>query len=488
MSKEIESVAASLFDKIRSRFTNVTLGDERAKATQDPEKARFFNFTYTNDAGAEFGKVTISLIDETSLKVYFGQNISGDMDREQRKEWYLFLRNLRQFAKRNLLTFDTRDINKSNLELQDVKQQAKADDVYDATDVTSMNESRLYGTSRNSYADIDECRLLIKHDGLVSDEVRGARSRKIRDIFIETPIGERLHVPFKNLHGARAMCRHVNEGGQMHDEIGECIANMVQEMSSMSHFVRATKHRQFEDQETAGMAQAATKHYLQLKNNLRHLASKRHYQQFVETFLPAENPLEDIDIDALRERFVKKIYDDRFTEALPVVYRAYKKYKTESAQQLGSELEEWADDVYESTWAEPDNDDKIRALQELLKSPLLVGIDGIDAQTKIQPIIGDDDLNAAIYDMSRDQGPDADATSLIKAWLEQNDPKVFSELQRSLEKTGRDSQTNFPQPTSPQQAHGDEYGETPAHPNVSNMAYEDADPLDFIRSLAGLVK
>jgi len=124
MSKEIESISSALFDKIRSRFPNVTLGDEKAKAESDPTKARFFNFTYTGEDGAEFGKVTISLIDETSLKVYFGQNISGEMDREQRKEWYEFLRNLRQFAKRNLLTFDTRDINKCNLALQDVNQQS----------------------------------------------------------------------------------------------------------------------------------------------------------------------------------------------------------------------------------------------------------------------------------------------------------------------------------------------------------------------------
>ena len=66
MSKEIESVATALFDKVRSRFENVTLGDEKAKATTDPEKARFFNFTYSDPTGAQFGTVTISLIDETS--------------------------------------------------------------------------------------------------------------------------------------------------------------------------------------------------------------------------------------------------------------------------------------------------------------------------------------------------------------------------------------------------------------------------------------
>ena len=67
MSKEIESIASALFDRIRSRFTNVTLGDETAKACSDPEKARFFNFTYTGQDGAEFGKVTVSLIDETTV-------------------------------------------------------------------------------------------------------------------------------------------------------------------------------------------------------------------------------------------------------------------------------------------------------------------------------------------------------------------------------------------------------------------------------------
>ena len=59
MAKEIESISAALFDKIRSRFTNITLGDESAKACSDPAKARFFNFTYAGQDGAEFGKVTI---------------------------------------------------------------------------------------------------------------------------------------------------------------------------------------------------------------------------------------------------------------------------------------------------------------------------------------------------------------------------------------------------------------------------------------------
>jgi hypothetical protein len=471
MSKEIESISTSLFDKIRSRFTNVTLGDEKAKACTDPSDARFFNFVYTGKDSAEFGTVTISLIDETSLKVYFGQNISGEMDREQRKEWYEFLRNLRQFAKRNLLTFDTRDINKSNLQLQDIKQQAKTDDVATSNEI-AVTESRLHGTSRSSFGEVGGTRLRIHHDGLVSDEVRGDRARKIKEIFVETEKGERFLLPFKNLHGARAIAQHLNHGGDIRDERATHICELVKEMGAMQHFVRGTKKRQFEDQETADMTRAAVHHYDQVKRTLRQMRGARGYRNYFETFSPAENPLEDIDVDALKERFVKKVYDERFTDALPFVYSAYKKQQA-SAGRAGSELEEWANEVAgsvtESTWSRPDSADKIRALVELLKSSVMCGIDGIDAQTKIEPIIGDDDLNDEIFDLSQSQGPDADCRPLIKAWLVQTMPEVLKQLEFG-KKNSQDSQTNWTQPTSPKQDNH-EYGSQSSGANFDNIAY-----------------
>ena len=495
MSKEIESVASALFDKIRSRFPGITLGDEKAKATSDPENARFFNFTYAGKDGAQFGTVTISLIDETSLKVYFGQNISGEMDREQRQEWYTFLRNLRQFAKRNLLTFDTRDINKSNLELQDIKQQAKTDDVATVSDI-AVTESKLYGTPGrpyNSFADKGATKILIRHQAKVDEEVRGSRSRKIQEIFLETERGERFLLNHTNLHGAYAMAEHLNAGGSMYDEIAEHINGLVTEMASMKHFVRSTKHRQFEDEETADMTRAAVHHYDKIKRTLRMMRGARGYRSYFETFSPAENPLEDIDVDALRERFVKKVYDDRFTEALPIVYKAYKKYKAEAAGQLGDELAEWAEDIAESAW--DDDTDQVDAIIEFLKTACPLGIDGIDASTeldKLVPLFGPeikDELADTFATLAGPggPGPDHDATTEIKAWLQNHKPELYSQVQQALASTGRDQQTNFAQPTSPKQDNH-EYGSQPSHPNVSNVTREDSDPLMFIRSLAGLAK
>lgn len=483
MSKEIESISAALFDKIRSRFTNVTLGDENAKAATDPAEARFFNFTYTGADGAEFGTVTISLIDETTLKVYFGQNISGEMDREQRQEWYEFLRGLRKFAKRNLLTFDTRDINKSNLDLKDVKQQAKSDDTFTTNDI-QVTESKLYGTPGrpyNSFADKGATKILIRHADKVNDEVRGSRARKIQEIFLETERGERFLLPHTNLHGAYAMAENLNDGGTIYDERAKHIDSLVAEMAAMKHFVRSTKHRQFEDSETADMTRSAVHHYDQQKRTLRRMRGARGYRSYFETWIPDVETDDQVDVDALRERFVKKIYDDRFTEALPIVFKAYKKYKSEAAVQLGDELSEWADEVTEA-WAKPDNADKVRALQELLKTPLTVGIDGIDAVSTLDQLIGDDDLHDEIYHLANGQGPDADARPLLKSWLNDNMPDVLSSLQFGPNNAD-DATTAQKLPVSPQQAEPhDRYGAT----TMDEPVVEDA--LDFIRSLAGLRK
>ena len=73
--KAIEKISAELFDKLKSRFENVSLGDKEANDTDDPEEARFFNFDYVID-GKSHGNITISIIDERSLKIYFSKNIS----------------------------------------------------------------------------------------------------------------------------------------------------------------------------------------------------------------------------------------------------------------------------------------------------------------------------------------------------------------------------------------------------------------------------
>ena len=139
MSIQIDKIANDLFEKIRSRFEDISLGDEKAKSTQKPENARFFNFDYIAD-GENFGNVTISLIDELSLKIYFSKNISENLNEHQRKHWYDFLKELRYFAKRSSLNFEPRDITRNTLKHRDIQQLSKDDDTYSRDDI-ALGES-----------------------------------------------------------------------------------------------------------------------------------------------------------------------------------------------------------------------------------------------------------------------------------------------------------------------------------------------------------
>ena len=333
MSREIEKIAEDLFEKIRSRFENVSLGNESAKSTPNPEEARFFNFDYISKDGENFGNITISLIDENSLKIYFSRNISEKLDDIQRKEWYDFLQELRYFAKRNLLTFDTRDISRSNLHIKDLKQVSKSDSTLDVKDVT-VTESRMYGTPMTSFENVGSARIRVLHTESVNSEVRGSRARHINAIYVENDQGERFRMQHNKLSGARAMARHIAEGGMPYDEVGQHLNSMVQEMSELGRFVRSMRNRTFEDSTATGMVEAATSYYQGMHRQLNHLKGPKAYKSFVENFEPQAQQLDEVDVNEMKEKFVKKIFDDRMTAALPLVHKAYKLHEQAQQKQI----------------------------------------------------------------------------------------------------------------------------------------------------------
>ena len=507
--RELENIAAELFDKIRTRFDKVRLGDEKSKATTDPEKARFFNFDYTVD-GNKIGNITISLIDDASFKIYYGKNIVDDLkaldqergdddgvkdidDKNEEEKWYGFLRGLRKFAKRNLLSFDTRDITKSNLEIKDVKQQAKADSTLDKDDLDiNVNESRMFGTSRSSYQECGPVKIIVRHSDHVDEEKRGARTRNVESVFVETHLGERFLLPFKNLHGARAMAQHCSQGGRIDDELGESITQMVTEMDAMRHFVREANRRQFEDAETGEMANAAVRHYTELKNKLRHIGGRRGYAHYKECYMPEGDVLDEVDMDGLRERFVKKIYNEKFDEALPYVYRAYARQKQMENNLMAEEFESWANTMTEGSWALPDADGESQELDKLMSKPLPVGVDAQNATGELYDIIGDDELFDRLADFADSQGDaadDADCRSVVIEWLRQNNYTALADKYNQLY-TQNDAplQAQDAQNQADAAAGQDTTGAPAGAPaQASPMAVsESEDPLQFMRKLAGL--
>ena len=353
--REINKIAEGLFEKVRDRFEDVSLGDENAKATSKPENARFFNFDYVVD-GHNHGNITISIIDENSLKVYFSKNITDDLSPHEKKHWYAFLKELREFARRNLLSFDPRDITRNTLKHRDVQHLSKADDTYSKDDVVA--ESRLYGTSRSSYENEGPVKIIVRHTDHINPESRGARTRKIGAVFLETQDGERRKLPYNNLRYARAMARHISEGGLMEDEFGQHITELATECAKLRPFKNSMVRRVFEDDETQQMAEAAFEYHGLLNNTLKRIGGRKGYANCKEQFVATSTsyiPEEEFDAQAMRKRFEKRTFNDKLEDALPLVQKAYKMKKE---NKFAEQVESWANNVAES-WEEKDLDEDI---------------------------------------------------------------------------------------------------------------------------------
>ena len=253
-----------LFNKIRSQFSNIQIGDESGVPTADPSAAVFFEFEFKEDADT-YGAVSISLADGENMKVFYNRNLVDKIDEDSRDEWYAFLKELKDFAIEHQLRFDARDITKSNLTKQDYKNMADtnatvntdemSEEVNRITTLAGVNELNqdpkpfkpmregLTGTAKRSYENLDKTRLIIRHSGKVDETIPGSRSRRIDSLYIENEDGERFKYPLTHLAGARAMMRHVANGGRPHDEFGQHIVKTSENIAQLNSFSRYVSHK-----------------------------------------------------------------------------------------------------------------------------------------------------------------------------------------------------------------------------------------------------
>ena len=68
----LDKIAEELFNKIRGRYPKITIGDEASTITNVPEKARFFDFEFSNG-----NKVKVTL-DEKSLTMLYNNDLLTD--------------------------------------------------------------------------------------------------------------------------------------------------------------------------------------------------------------------------------------------------------------------------------------------------------------------------------------------------------------------------------------------------------------------------
>ena len=317
---EIDQTAEELFFKLRNRFPKINMGDSDGKATTSPKDTRFFNFEYDHE-GVPYGEITCSLVDSAGLKVYFSQDITEEMDEEHQEYWFAFLRELRKFAKTNLLTFDVRDINKQGLNQADINFSTNYH-----KDKSDVNESKITWQRRGRYSEGNQnnVRIHVIHKNKLEENPNN-RLNQVEKIYLVNENNERFLLPFTSVMGAKAMANHVNRGGTPYDEAGQTIGHVISEMKNLSRFQMATRNKTFESQDPYRVIRATQLVKEEMRKHLKRLAGGRYFEeslQSLQEMLHVENAPQS---DTLKTYFVQQYYNESLDAWLGSAAMAYKR-------------------------------------------------------------------------------------------------------------------------------------------------------------------
>ena len=308
-------IAKDLFNKIRGQFPQVTLGDSQGKATTEPTEARFFDFDF-KEGGNTLGKVSISISEEDGLVVMHSKDFVEQSDEPLKHGWYNFLKELRSFAKARVLGFDTRDITKSNLEKRDYEFLGQG------KEVEKVSESNLYGTTKTSFQTVGEARLVIKHSAPVNPTVAGGRTHRIESLFIENKAGERFKYPFKHLNGARAMARHVSEGGNPFDDFGKHISEMSSELNQLRKFKTYMNRSSVMAEGLKQYQSVVDERIEEIKSSCLRLQKQSAYKESFESYSKSElaEVPEDVKQSWIDELTIKT-FNEELQDVFPYIYK-----------------------------------------------------------------------------------------------------------------------------------------------------------------------
>lgn len=321
----ISKIADTLYQNLASKFGEVNIADEGAGAVLETEQARLFDFNYVVE-GEKYGPVTISVIDPANFTIYFAESLSGDLPDSIQRSWFDFLKEMRMFAKKNMMNFDVRNIGKNQLDKRDYEAITKNSSQYTTDEITMESVSKLYGSTKTSYQTVESARIIVKHRSAVDEDKMGSRSRHIQSVFIENSAKERFKFPFKYLPGARAMARHVHAGGNPHDELGSHIIECVKEMYELRNFVKKLNRADgFVNEDSADIISDAKKRYQGLKATVNTLSKPKGYSNYAENFQPTESIYDESDINELKSKLVRNVDQTELESLLPTVLKARRK-------------------------------------------------------------------------------------------------------------------------------------------------------------------
>jgi hypothetical protein len=302
--KNSEDLGNEVFDFLKGLGIGVALFDKKGDDTLDAEKAERF---YSEDPNI---MVTID-VDADELKLSKSKHVDGDkMDRIHK--------GIKNLAHKYAFDFDYKIYGKT-IQRKHSEYKSKINKMKDNEEgITEASLGKMYGSMKTSYQPLDSVKIIVRHGAAVNEEVRGSRSRQISKLFIQRA-DERFMLPHKSLAGARAMARHVYNGGEVHDSVGSAINEMVNNIDHLAKFTRYVENKNLVNEENNTLVVLAKESVQNLRQSLKKLSGAKSYAKAVET-IDFANTLEITNEESdLSDLFTEKHVDTNVLNAFPTI-------------------------------------------------------------------------------------------------------------------------------------------------------------------------
>jgi len=296
MAISIKTVADKTYNLLKGYGFNIDTFNKVGEVVGDPAEAiRFFvedpNLLVTLNVPDEEIRLSISKNTEQTDKLRKQlENLSKD---------YLMNLDFRVFGRTLKPSSESTDVAKET----NMKEEA----------IKEASLGPVQGSLKTSYQPLDNVKLIVKHSKPVNEEIRGARSRNISKIFIQAN-EERFYFPSKNLQGARAMARHIYNGGVMHDSIGESIVQMCKDFGTLKEFIRYVNKKGLINEDNQEYVTLARQQMDNIRTSFKRVAGVKTYSKAVESITDESN----IDIVTevnLEDHFTETHFDDKVGNA-----------------------------------------------------------------------------------------------------------------------------------------------------------------------------
>lgn len=459
MDINLDNIALELYGKLETRFPDVKIGDETGEVLakkEDIPDARFFEFPYKQN-GVVMGTITIKLDEDDGVVLQVG----GDLVDSDVPGIFNFVRSMGAFANKRMLNFKIVNLEKSNLDKRDYEFQAKSKEETIMAPVAPVMESKFYGTSKLSYQDLGEARLIIKHTQPVNPDIAAGRTMHIESIYVENAEGERFKYPYKHLNGARALAEHLKHGGNPYDAIGKHITGLSEELASLRKFKGFVSRNEAIAESMGDIPNRVMERIEQVKEEVQKLQRKAYYETFAESFQESEEQsIPETMMNDWVDRLTIRTFNEELKSAFPYIYKLVSESdlpvrELNPEDILGEEESEDESDHFERGYNEAFEDSfesfinsitedemtqdgvntltspnkvvqqaAIEKLNQIIAHELPGGPNGINAIESLKGIIDDPEF----LSMLKDADPSLDTRPLIQQYVVHSAPEVAAQL------------------------------------------------------------